>query len=390
MANKNKEIEFYTDCLIVECLLSDSNNTIIKNAGINILNTILDPIKNFFEQKIDKENKTASFLAFIAPYGVYKIFDFMGFKWIKYLMGLVTAVFNKDIKEIIAKIYDYIKNKLVSEEKLTSEEIKNKVNEAVDSELVTSKGSSSKPSSTSSDYELFSFESNYLNSKNINFQLRNAKLVKLALISYKERHDTNPFLKNAGLTDSAKSFLQGPLKEALKKFLYWFFVISLSSVGFLVAGDAVNKFLGRDTSSTSKSSTTAPSTATTTTKTNKPSSTSKPAINKPTTTQKKFKVKSTYKEENKNQGKDVWEERYTADLQSIKRMVLNFAKDVYQGLDNLDNVIMNTAGFETVVNNIYHANRDNLLAPITIIPIAFTSKKDIVDLFIDEVAENVR
>lgn len=387
MMRKNSEIEFYTDCIIVESILS--NDTMIKTAGISISQNLLNPVKDFIQSKIDPDNKVASFLAAISPYAVYKVFDLLGFKWIKYLMGLLTGVFNKNIKDLMVNTYEYIKSKLISDEKLTSEEVKQKVDNEVDNQL---SGKASVPSDSEENSFLSAFSSSYLNSNNINFQIRNAKLIKLALISYKEECDRNPILlKNAGFTDSAKAALQGPLKEALKKFIYWFFVIALSSAGFLVAGDAVNKMIGRTTTPATPATP-----ATPTDKSKKPAAkpAAKPApepeTSLPASTQKKFKVKASYKKENRNQGNDVWQESYTADLPSIKQMVLDFAKDVYDGLNNLDNVITNTSGFNTVVRNIYHANRDNLLSPITILPVIFHSKKDIVDSFIDEVAANTK
>jgi hypothetical protein len=66
---------------------------------------------------------------------------------------------------------------------------------------------------------------------------------------------------------------------------------------------------------------------------------------------------------------------------------MQFAKDVYEGLDGKESIISNTAGFRAVADRISFFNRNSLNSPEVWIPSEFKSKKQMVDYFIDDVAE---
>jgi len=68
-------------------------------------------------------------------------------------------------------------------------------------------------------------------------------------------------------------------------------------------------------------------------------------------------------------------------------MLMSWAKEIYQGLNGLDSIIQNTAGFQAAVEAISWQNHSSAGGPIVYIPPMFTSKKMVVDHFIDEVAE---
>ena len=67
-------------------------------------------------------------------------------------------------------------------------------------------------------------------------------------------------------------------------------------------------------------------------------------------------------------------------------MLIKFANEVYDGLSNKDSVIRSSPAFQAVVYKIEWYNQASSGAPLVLIPKMFTSKKSVVDWFIDDVA----
>ena len=67
-------------------------------------------------------------------------------------------------------------------------------------------------------------------------------------------------------------------------------------------------------------------------------------------------------------------------------MLVNFSKEVYGGLDGQESAIMSSPVFKATVDNIAWYNHASAGDPIVFIPKNFTSKKQLVDHFIDEIA----
>jgi hypothetical protein len=72
--------------------------------------------------------------------------------------------------------------------------------------------------------------------------------------------------------------------------------------------------------------------------------------------------------------------------QNIEDMLIQFAKDTYSGLDGKESLIKSTPGFQYVKEKIAWQNVYNPGSRTIIIPPIFSSKKQMVDYFIDEVA----
>ena len=79
-------------------------------------------------------------------------------------------------------------------------------------------------------------------------------------------------------------------------------------------------------------------------------------------------------------------ERIQNNQASIDQLLVNFTKDVYDGLTNKDNLIKSSPAFRVVSDRIGWYNHSSPESPIVFIPKYFTSKKSIVDYFIDDVA----
>ena len=73
---------------------------------------------------------------------------------------------------------------------------------------------------------------------------------------------------------------------------------------------------------------------------------------------------------------------------NIENIVIQFAKDVYSGLDGKENAIRSTPGFQMIVHKISWYNSDNKGSALTFIPPNWSSKKQLVDYFIDDVAKS--
>ena len=139
-----------------------------------------------------------------------------------------------------------------------------------------------------------------------------------------------------------------------------------------VAGDVINKFMGR------------PNALDNTVQQGKPVE-SIPAP-KHVSTQTKFPVQPGYHEEHAA----GWAENVPNNASAIEGMLIGFAKQVYKGLDGLESNIKSTVGFQVIRDRIVNYNLSSEGDPVVYIPNYFTSKKQIVDYFIDDVAEKAK
>lgn len=362
MTISNKEISLYVDTLMIESLLSTAPITKNAQAG-GMISSLIDKVKNYFGAQIDPDNKTGSLLNLIAPAIVAKTFSAFGLGWLGILLGLAMRIFHIDVNSILSSIYDKIKS-LVSEGKpTTSAQVDSIVQSAVQENI--------KPSSESTLEQVWSV----LNKTSYQDSMRDARIVKLAMIEYQYMEKTGAsFPKEFASLFSAK---QAKTAGVLSKILSWFFKIALASAGFMVASDVINKFLGR------------PNAIDGTIQKGKPVAFEKspePAAPVHTSTQTKFKLKSTYSPENYNQN-DNWIEKVNNSESSIGDLLISFAKDVYDGLNGKESLIKGTAGFNALVDRISWFNHNAPNNSLLWIPKEFHSKKQIVDYFIDDVAQ---
>lgn len=223
------------------------------------------------------------------------------------------------------------------------------------------------------------FESkNPLIKNSIKLSPRDVYLFKLSLNHYQQ------LIKNAesadkksgllgGLADAATKQTQG--KGILIKLLSWFFSIMLSSAGFLVAGDVVNKFLGRPNAFDDTSG---------------PEIEAASATTSPTATQNVFPLKQGYTQENYNTGSNSWTVNATANEDGISDMIIKFTKDVYNGLDGKEQYITNSPKFKDLLRIFLAENSKNYNSNVVIVPRSFHSKKQIADYFINSVASSMR
>lgn len=398
---KNSEISLYVDALVVEAILS--NHLIEKKAQGGGFEGIVESIKNYVLAHIDPDKKTESVLNMLAPGAIFMVFRAMGLTGVGGLLALAASVFHIDVGGALNSIYEYVKEVVSGGKKVTSAEVNSKVSESVDAasgtpsiEEAMSAYQQLHAQASSSDLNKFKVFSSYSKShkKSVAMQIRQAKMIKLVIADYESN-----FYKQAqkpGIMDRIKNLFSDPKNKdylknysdtklgvggVLKKVLGFFVGVVLASAGFIVAGDLINAVLGRASPFTGTMEKGKPIPGSGTADAPRLA----PVI--PKSTQTKFKLNPAYSEENFSE-RDRWRESYTSNRHGIEDMVIDFANDVYLGLEGKDDIIASCQGFNAAVDIILYNNKDHIGHGIVLVPTyAYHSKKQIVDSFIDEVAK---
>lgn len=327
MDYSNSEISLYVDTIIIQSLLPNKTASII------------DSIKNYIGNNINPDDKVGSVLNMLGPAVISTTLGSMGFGKIGFMLGLACRMLHVDFNSIIRSIHDKITSALSGDKKLTSSQIHNMVTSSVTEHV------GSAP----------------IEKKQFNQQLQDIRMMKLAETAYYQ-----------GNLLTIQKYAKGTAPVSyLSNTLSWLFRVALSAAGLVVAADVANKFLGRPSALDGTQNR------------------KDPAQQLIISTQTKFKINPSYHAEGYNTGKSVWAESITNSQSSIENMVTQFAKEVYQGLNSLDNLIRSTSGFNKVVDDIVWYNKSSAGDDVVFIPKKFTSKKSIVDFFMDEVAQKV-
>ena len=355
MKRSNKsELNFYVDSIIIETILKDEK--FIKQAEGSLVTSLIDKVKNYVSNNIDSNDKVGSLMNILGPGAISVAFSSMGLSWLGILIGLSMRVFNIDVKSIISSIWDKLKNVTSGDKQISSSQIDSFVQDAVKSHY--------KPATLEEAESVKTIET-----KSFSQLIRDARIIKLTMINY----DEEVFRKEAGFFEIFND-RKSKTASILIRVLSWIFKIAFASAGLLVAGDVINKFLGRPNAID----------GTNFDKKNKSLESDKP-IN--VSKQKKYHVKSGYVVEKYNLGESNWTENILNNPTAIEKMLIDFTHDVYDGLNNKDNLIINSPSFKVVKDRIVWYNHTSLGSPIIWIPKYFSSKKQIVDYFIDDVAE---
>lgn len=348
----NKNINLYVDSLIVESVLSN------KYAQQEVSQSFIGSIKNYFDSKIDENNKVGSVLQLLVPGAITALFSALGFPKIGFLFAIAQQVFKIDILGAIGSIISELTQKTSSGKQITSQDVSQTVSNSIDSK---------KQNLSSQDEQVIQQKLQEVKSSN---KFQDARIVKLALISYEEGN----FNKFAALALG----LQSRIISILKSVVSWIFTIALASAGAIVISDGIHSLLGTSSKFLSNKipnlhSLDIPK------KEQTPISVSKQSV---------FPLNKSY-DNRKFNASSSWSERVMNNNSSISNMIIQFAKEVYDGLDGKESIIRSTPTFTETVSII---EDNNLMAPgssVVFIPRTFTSKKDIVDMFIDDVAKKV-
>jgi hypothetical protein len=358
MINSHDTIKFYVDTFIVEQFIRDP--ALIKKAAPAFIESLLEKAKNYFENRLGKsDDPVSTILDLLGPVAISATLTGLGIPG-GFIAGLIMSVFGINLSEIVKSIYDKVKGYFNENKNVPIKENAERLITQMPS-VVDASADPHFPTITEeeADKRMTPEIARTITANNISVQLHNVRIVKLALIQYE-------FEKTAGLLTGflklvGKSF--GTLKTSvfslLKTILSWIFRAALLVIG----GHGLNRVFNVQS----------------------PSLLDKQISPVKKSTQKVFKEKPAGNIVRNQSG--YWAENYNNNKSGISDMLVKFAKDSYEGLDGLEQIIMSTIGFQEVVDTIEEYNHTSQGASVVFIPQAFTTKTSIVDLFIDEVAE---
>lgn len=349
------EVQFYMDTLLVETLLAEPQ--LYKKADLK------SSVEQYFSSKIDKDNKVDSVFNLLAPALMVKLF---GWKW-GLIMGLMTSVFHIDVGGLLMSIVNKVREMVGDGKKpITQAQLESVVQQSAQEfskstpeEAETGYQAALQQKQTAQADDGMVFSSVDL--------LHEAKMTKLALIAYEYenmRLMKEPFQKIAAPPAWMNMFggAKAQKTSLLARIFGWVIQIALVAAGIMVVGDVINVGLGRPNSLSGTyqagQETSQPATA--------------------TSTQTKFKPKGDAPLP-KN-----WPLVNTPE--NVESMLIGFTKDVYDGLEGKENLIRSSIGFQNVKEKIDWYNVHNPGSSVIFLPRIFSTKKQLVDTFIDSVA----
>ncbi len=296
-------------------------------------------VKHYVSNNIDPNDKTGSVINMMAPAAISTLF---GGGVLGIFLGLAMRVFHIDTAGILRSIWQSLKELLTTHKQVRPEEVHSIVENAVQEH--TTPATEQEAQEGIQQMELMKK----------NHFLRDEHLLKLG----------------ASRGFSWFSAKKSQTSSVLTRVLSVVFRMILASAGLMVAGDLINKMLGR------------PNALDDTVQKGKPVS----ETSVPTSKQTKFKPNPSFQESPKNVGSSSWAENITNNRGDIEQMLLNFAKQVYQGLSGQEAAIQSSPTFQHLVDAITWYNHTSSGGPVVFIPRTFTTKRQLVDSFIDEVA----
>lgn len=334
---------FTKDKLILEAILID--DTMVKSAQSGIFEGLFNKTKEYAKEQIKEDDKLGSIVDLLAP----GILWASGFKTISIILEVAQHWFGFSISKIFEEIATSIRSALTGNKQISSDNVEHIVSQAVQNN--SGKEPTQEDLDKAQHYQITA-----------ELELEDVILYKTAI---KQLSGQN-IIKHAGLLQFIG--LRGTTGSILIKVIKWAVMAVLAAGGFLVATNAVDSVLGIGP------------------KSKEPSDQSSQAISLKSSTQSLLKVNPSYEEEKYNLTSH-WIE--TVPPSQIGNDILQWAKEIYPDLNNEDTTIENSSGFNQVVHLIQNYNRTNT-TDITFIPKSFTSKKEVVDQFIDEVASKLQ
>lgn len=347
----NSSLQFYLDTLVIQAAFGDE--TLRKQAEGDTADGLISAVKSYIGSKINTDDKVGSIVNILAPGAVTLMLRSLGLGWLSFIAGVAMNIFHVDVNSIIQSIVSKIIPKVKEGGKFTADEIQGTV------EAAFAPDANKEPSAS---------EIEQLQNKA--FTVREALLYRFAM---EQSYNEYKITKNAGIFDLGKAGKKGTV-TLLSKAVKWIFMVVLTSLGLMVAGDAVNKVLGR------------PNSFDGTVQNGKPMEQGMAPVQS-TSKQTRFKQNSNYNNKTLNSGNATWVESVPPNQASIRNVVLSWMNEVYEGTSQYNNIATGTIGFNNVVQEILDYNSGNQSSNMTYIPRMFSTKKQAVDIFIDQVAE---
>jgi hypothetical protein len=333
------QVKILSDMLIIEALLADPKMR--KNASV--LTDLEGFVKNWISSKIDKDNPVESAVNLLTPGVVLLIFKSFGWGRLGFIIAALLDAFDFNPYEMLEPLCAEALSKIKSGEQTTSSQVMS----LADSIAQQVSSSSGQPADDGKDL------------------LRHARMINLALIDFE--HQNLRLLKNGFDSSQSNLYKMAALpglkaKDAnlLGKIFGFIVVIILGSLGALVVGDIMRGLVGKPPSH----------------QVSGPGSLS-PAPTMHVATQTKYPFKSNSPLPASVNGDNS--------KQNIENIIMQFTKDVYSGLDGKESLIMNNPKFQYIVEEISWLNRAKGYSAV-FMPTVWSTKKEMVDSFIDDVA----
>jgi len=352
MKKENSDISFYVDMMIAETILA--NDDIVKTAQLSQMfnfNSIGDWITGYVKEHYNENDKVGSLVNFVMP-GIVASLIGGPFGW---LAAFLMDMFDVDTMGALRTIYKKFEELLSTSNGVSAQQIDQVVNSSVDGHS----GADSSATQKAAEANQYSI----LKAKPYSKKIRQAKLLKLDLIEYA---NGKPIISNAGTFSFITTEVAG--KNILKSILSFIFKVIFKSVAVMVAADVANKALDRPSGLT-------------------PGSLQRQreerGADSPSSMQNKFQKNPSYSNDQLNSV------HITNNKENIEQMVIDAAKEVYQGLEDQDSNIKSCNNFNVLVENIVWYNRKSAGDPVVFIPPEFNSKKKMADTFIAQLAQKV-
>lgn len=347
--NTHAQISFYVDVMLAETLLGDGLSKNAQTAGL--VSSLVDKVKHYFSNNVDPENPTHSILNMLAPGAIVTIFGTMGLGWLGWLIGLAVRVFHIDVMAILGSIWDKLKSTLEGGRKTTSAEVHNIVTSAMQEHVTPATPEEAEQAGQQADHQSQPAD----DMKSAAMMLRQAKLIRLAMEDFKRR-TLNKQAASGGWF-SAFSGKKAATGSILGRVLSLFFRVAIASAGLMVAGDAINAFIGKPSALNDTMQHGHP--------VSEPGSPS-PSGTPPTSA-------------------EPWSVSANNTPEGISSMLVQFAKDVYPGMiDGQESRVQNLPAFQAVSDNIAWYNHGSAGGPVVFMPKMFSSKKQLVDYFMHD------
>lgn len=371
MTHSNTLYQYYIDNIILETV---STNGLLKRAQVgDVLSGIAQSIKNYVSNRIDPNDRVGSVIDILAPGAIAVLLKPFGLGG---LIGLAMNIFNVDVAGILRSIWEKVKSLLGVGQRISPEQ----ADQIVETSVKEHQGSFTEEDAAKAHQKLTQNNQSKTSSYKA---IRDARTVKLAIIQYenfsltkeaqlfgrKSRRSSSSFDFSSLFGEKVKT------TNTLTTILSWVLKIVLVAAGVDIGGQLIRKFLGMSNAFDG------PAPAGKDSGGEQAAPQSQPS----TSHQTKFKVQPNYKDIQMRSSGEFWIENVPNNESSIEEMLVNFAKQVYQGLDGQESVIKSSPGFEVILKRIVNFNRGSKGNQSIIIP--FNSKKQIVDFFIDDVAE---
>ena len=361
---KNDKLRFYHQMIMMETLLSP--NTISKTAQEGMASSVTSFIYDYFKSKLQgfesSDDKISQIVGFLTP-GILKT---LGFGKLALIFTMAESFFGFDLSKILKEIGSKVKELVTGSSPPSTDQIHSIVSAAVDSAK-----SDMSPTAIYEKVKQYVTDAVHTDSdtnKVSEATLRDAQFFRISMDHYESLN------KTAGVAEVVARFMVGRNKSTriLTMVLVWIVTALFSAAGFMVLGDVVNHFVGKERPGVGGPA-----------KDNENTTVSyapQPVQSKQTV----FKPNPNYQAEFYNQNGNSW--MLPGNESSVEPTLLAWTKEIYPDLQGQDSLIKSSQAFNHVVNAIkaYNAgDNSNLLY----IPKAWSSRKQIVDQFIDEIAQ---